>query len=214
MSSSNPFDTGNSAPSLSFAESDPISGSITSKPIGTKYVGRVTEEPKEVQARVYEGPDKGNPAFWPDGNPKKTVVIGLEVNGEDRTLWAAKPSGMFTAVKEALQQPDGSIRAIKVGDTLSVELVGFKKPEPGKAAQKIYKVVVTPGNVFADEAPTQAAAPATAAAATATAASATSGLSLEEQLAAAKAAKFAALSPEDQAKVATLSDEDRALLGV
>lgn len=183
MTEQNPFDSGNSAPAISFATRD-AHGNLTHAPIGTKYYFTVTEEAKEVQARDF---DSQKPAFWPDGNPKKTIVVGVTVNGEDRTLWAPKPSATFTAIKEALTTAQG-VQPIKVGGTGSIEFTGYGKAEAGKNPQKLYKVEYTAPNAFADP-----AAPASVAA--------TNGAvpdDIDAALAAAKAAKIASLSPEDR----------------
>ncbi len=61
------------APSLSFK----------GMPVGTTYTGRVLGPASLVQSRDFES---GEPATWPDGNPKMAVVIRLEVNGEPLTI--------------------------------------------------------------------------------------------------------------------------------
>lgn len=177
LSADNPFDSGNSAPSLSWATRDTY-GNLTHAPVGTRYEWTVTEAPKEVQARDF---DSGKPAFWPDGNPKKTIVIGVQVNGEDRTLWAPKPSALFTSIKEALTTPQGVV-AIAVGGKGWTEFTGYGKAEAGKNPQKLYKSGYTPPNAFAD--PT-AGAPV----------SASNAASADAD----RAARIAALSPEDRA---------------
>lgn len=174
MSESNPFDTGNSAPAVSFATRD-AHGNLTHAPIGTRYEFKVTEAPKEVQARDFES---GSAAFWPDGNPKKTIVTGIEVNGEARTLWAPKPSAMLTAIKEALTTAAG-VQPMLVGGTGFVEFTGYGKAEAGKNPQKLYKAGYTPPNAFAE------------------AASNTAPANTEDE-AARKAALAATLSPEDR----------------
>lgn len=189
LSESNPFDSGNSAPSLSFATRDGY-GNLTHSPVGTKFYFEVTEEPKEVQARDF---DSQKPAFWPDGNPKKTIVIGVKVNGEDRTLWAPKPSATFTAIKEALATPQG-IQPIKVGGKGSIEFTGYGKAEAGKNPQKLFKVEYTAPNVFVD--PTASAATASA---TSPAGATAAADQIDADLAKAKAEKIASLSPEDRA---------------
>lgn len=179
--STNPFD-GGSAPAISFADKDEY-GNQTSKPVGTKYTGVIVETPKVVQSRDY---DTGKPASWPDGNPKWSVVIGLEVNGERMSLWAPKPSSMFGAIQESLKGPDGKVRNADIGGTLSVELVGFQKVE-GKFPQKLYRATYTPPNHFVNEETTTAQA----------------SPEPNADEAAAKAAKIAAMS-----------DDDRKLLGL
>lgn len=188
----NPFDQGG-APALSFAERDEH-GNLRSKPIGTKYVGVIVEAPKVVQSRDY---DTGKPATWPDGNPKWSVVIGIEVNGERMSLWAPKPSATFGAIQEALKAPDGKVRNAEIGGTISIELTGFGKAENGKAPQKLYKASYSAPNHFGGE-PTTSAAQGFPPAQTSTASS-----DGDDAAAAAKAAK-----------IASMSDEDRKMLGL
>lgn len=131
-----PFATQEKTPSISFKD----------KPIGTTYTGTVIEAPTTVQARDY---DTGEPAFWPDGNKKLTVVTILDVNGEHMGLWAPKPSAMFRAIAEA-QQTAGA--QIQVGGTLTVTFVGEQPVErnPKLNPQKLYKVTYQPNDPFAD----------------------------------------------------------------
>ena len=133
-----PFAGGESVPSLSFKD----------LPVGTTYTGIVLEEPQVVQARDYE---TGQPAFWPDGNQKKTIVIRLEVDGEERSLWAPIPSAMKTAIAEAK-----GTNLIEKGGILAVrfdsEVPNAKNPRLNP--QKIYKARYTPPvkDAFAAEA--------------------------------------------------------------
>lgn len=138
MSDQDPFAGGESAPSLSFKDA----------PIGTSYTGVVTEVPKLVQSRDFE---TGNPATWPDGNPKMSAVVNLTVNGEPRSLWAAKPSAMFAAVQKA-QQDAG--QRIMPGGTLTVTYVGDKPNDnPRLNSAKQYRVTYKPGDAFAEQQP-------------------------------------------------------------
>lgn len=135
-----PFADAEKAPSLSFKDT----------PVGTSYTGTVTKKPSVVQARDF---DTGELAEWPDGNPKMTVVTNLTVNGEERSLWAPKPSAMFHAIAKA-QKDAGTL--IDVGGTLTVKFVGEKKnpDKPRLAPQKLYEVTYAPpaANAFSDAA--------------------------------------------------------------
>lgn len=165
--STDPFAGGESNPSLSFKD----------KPFGTTYRGTVVELPTLMQGRDFE---TGEPAAWPDGNPKMVVCTTLDIGGEKWNLWAAKPSSMFAAIKDAQQRAGVQIA---VGGTLSVT---YTHDEPNKTNPKLnpakqYKCEYTPPNVFeepvqptlapeppmpvAELAPSAAAAPAPAAAA-------------------------------------------------
>lgn len=130
-----PFAGGTSTPSLSFKD----------RPVGTSYTGVVVEIPKLVQARDFES---GEPAYWSDGNPKMTVVTRLRVDGEERSLWAPKPSALFASIAAA-QQAAGS--TIAVGGTLTVTYTGDKPNEknPRLNPAKQYTVTYSAPNAFA-----------------------------------------------------------------
>ena len=129
------FAGGDTVPSISFKDA----------PVGASITGKVTEAPVLVQSRDF---DTGNPAFWPDNNPKMSVVTKIVLaSGEERGLWAAKPSAMFAAIAEA-QKTAGAL--IAVGGTLSITLVGEKPnaTNPRLNAQKLYAVTYVPPNAF------------------------------------------------------------------
>lgn len=160
MSNIDPFAGGEGNPSLSFKD----------KPHGTTYVGRVAELPALVQSRDFE---TGNPATWPDGNPKMVVCTTLEIDGQLYSLWAPKPSALFAAIKDA-QNAVG--QQIAVGGTLEVT---YTHDEPNKTNPRLnpakqYRVRYTPPDAFgtstaeaavaaAESAPAAAPAPAAAA---------------------------------------------------
>lgn len=135
-----PFAGGESRPSVSFKDT----------PVGTSYTLKVVEAPQMVQARDYES---GQPAFWGDGNPKMTVVTTVvdTATGEEKSLWAAKPSALFRALGDA-QKSTG--QQIAPGGTLVVTFSGEKPNEknPRLNPQKLYTVTYTPGNAFGDDA--------------------------------------------------------------
>lgn len=141
---------------MTTAEIDPFAGaekapsiSFKNAPIGTVYTGTVTEDPKLIQSRDF---DTGEPAFWPakpgeTPNPKMSVVINLEIDGEPRSLWAQKPSAMFGALADAQKQAGCKIAP---GCTLSVKFTGEKehtdpvKIKKGMPPQKLYACKVVP----------------------------------------------------------------------
>ena len=137
------FAGGDTVPSVSFKDA----------PVGASVTGVVTVAPSLVQSRDFK---TGQPAFWPDNNPKMSVVTRIALpNGEERGLWAAKPSAMFAAIAEA-QKTAGAL--IAVGGTLTITLTGTKPAEnPQMSPQKLYSVVYVPPNAF--EAPAAAQAP-------------------------------------------------------
>jgi len=137
------FAGGVTVPSISFKDA----------PIGASVSGKVTEAPSLVQSRDF---DTSQPAFWPDGGPKMSVVTKLVLpTGEERGLWAAKPSAMFAAIAEA-QKSAGAL--IAVGGTLTITFTGEKPnaTNPRLNAQKLYTVTYVPPNAFEAQ---QAAAP-------------------------------------------------------
>ena len=139
------FAGGDTVPSVSFKDA----------PVGTSVTGVVTVAPSLVQSRDF---DTGNPAFWPDNNPKMSVVTRIAIpSGEERSLWAAKPSAMYAAIADA-QKATGAL--IAIGGTLTITLTGFKPAENTRLSpQKLYTVTYVPPNAF--EQP-QAATPASA----------------------------------------------------
>lgn len=151
LDNTDPFAGGESRPSVSFKNSLP----------GTNVTLVVDGEPKLVQARDF---DTEQPAYWPDGNPKMTVVMDVLHDEEPKSLWAPKPSSMFAALAAAQKEAGARFAP---GGVLMVEHYADKPNEnPKKAAQKLYRasyVPPKPADPFAEQpaqpAP-QAAAPA------------------------------------------------------
>ena len=133
------FAGGDTVPSISFKDA----------PIGASVTGVVTVAPSLVQSRDFK---TGQPAFWPDNNPKMSVVTRILASGEERGLWAAKPSAMFAAIAEA-QKAAGAL--IAVGGTLTITLTGTKPSDNAQMSpQKLYAVAYVPPNAFeAQQAP-------------------------------------------------------------
>ena len=125
-----PFAGGDKTPSLKFPT------------IGTAYDCTVTEAPKLVQSRDYES---GEPAWWDKDQtqPKMAVVIGVEVDGEGYSVWAQKPSAMFTALAAAQREAG---QRIAVGGRLQVAYTADKANEknPRLNAAKQYAAKYTP----------------------------------------------------------------------
>lgn len=140
-----------STPSVSFKD----------MPIGTSYTLEVLEAPSLVQSRNYES---GQPDFWPDGNPKMSVVTKVinKATGETLSLWAPKPSAMYAALGAAQKAAGGD--PIAKGGTITVTFTGEKPSDnPRLNAQKLYSASYTPPppvDAFAAADPWQAAAPA------------------------------------------------------
>lgn len=122
-----PFLEGDKAPAISFKDA----------PIGTVITVQVTDGPKKVQGKDFK---TGDPAVWPDGNPKYSAVINGTVDGEPRSVWAQIPSDLFAKLKDA-QKAIG--RSVRDGDTLAIKFTG---EEPGSGnPKKVYAVKITPG---------------------------------------------------------------------
>lgn len=122
-----PFAGGDKAPAISFKDA----------PIGTVITVQVTDGPKRVQGKDFK---TGDPAVWPDGNPKYSAVINGTVDGEPRSIWAQIPSDLFAKLKAGQQQLGRSVRD---GDTIAIKFTG---EEPGSGnPKKVYAVKITPG---------------------------------------------------------------------
>lgn len=138
-----PFAGGESNPSLSFK----------GQPFGTTYEGVVAELPTMIHGRNFE---TGDLDYWDEAKtqPKMVVCTTLEINGTKWSLWAPKPSSMFSAIKAA---QDAAGAQIAVGGTLRVT---FTHEEPNKTNPRLnpakqYSAVYVPPNAFAE--PAQAA---------------------------------------------------------
>ena len=110
-----PFEGGTSVPSLSFKDA----------PVGTTYTGTITEPASLVQSRDYE---TGEPAFWDveQKQPKMSAVLRLavkELDGEERSVWAQKPSALFAALADAQRAAGARFEA---GGTLAIKYTGDK----------------------------------------------------------------------------------------
>lgn len=137
-----------------FANAKTPSISFKDQPLGTEYRLRVTSLAKMVQSIDYQ---TGKPAFWEPsdvekaqgktvGNPKMAAVLqGVVLDGprqeeigEVRSVWAGKPSDLFTKMAEA-QAKFG--RRIEPGGILSIKHVD-NEPSQNKRFndKKIYAV--------------------------------------------------------------------------
>lgn len=122
---------------------------------------RVDEPASLVQSRDF---DTGEPAFWPanpDGtrNPKMSAVINVTVDGEEKSLWAAKPSSLFAAIRDA-QKKAGAL--VAPGGYLAV-WISERKPNaknPRLNAQNIFAAEYEVPNAFDEPAQQAPAAPA------------------------------------------------------
>jgi hypothetical protein len=78
-----------------------------------------------------------------------SVVTQVEINGEKRSLWAAKPSALFAAIAKA-QQDAG--QTIAPGGTLTVRYTGDKANEknPRLNPAKQFEAKYEPPAAFGD----------------------------------------------------------------
>jgi hypothetical protein len=118
-----PFAGGTKTPSLSWKDC----------PVGTVFTLEVLDTPKLLQSRDF---DTGEPAFWDDTKqqPKMSAVVngrvlsGPHSVGEERSIWAQKPSSMFQAIAAA-QAAAGQGILIAPGGKLSLRFQGEKAHE-------------------------------------------------------------------------------------
>lgn len=239
MSTDDPFAGSAGLPSISFATKDEY-GNLGSKPVGTRIGGKVLKAPSLAQRRNFT---TKLAEFWPDGNPKMSVVVDLDVDGVEMSLWVKKPSALFKAFGDAIAGAGGV--PVGPGAFIWVTLIGFGKPEADQAPAKLYKVEYTPANSFEPVGPTPAGATSPAppappappaAAVTATEPVLSNGFTAsalkasgwnDDQIAALSAPAPVAAPPappappaatptpsERQAKLDAMSPEDRALLNL
>ena len=135
-----PFEGGSKTSAVSFKDARP----------GDSITMLITKLPELVQSRDFE---TGQPAVWDDGNPKMSAVVTGTVDGEERAVWASKPSAMFAAVAEA-QRVAGA--KLAPGGTLTITYAGDKPNEknPRLNAAKQYTATYVPADAFGGTAST------------------------------------------------------------
>lgn len=114
-----PFAGGKKTPSLSWR----------SLPIGSTFTLRVLAPAKLLQSTDYT---TQKPKFWEDDPTRPvmsavinvTVLAGPHSVGEDRSVWAQRPSDLFAAIAQA--QTDAQAR-ITTGGTLHLNFMGETK---------------------------------------------------------------------------------------
>jgi hypothetical protein len=125
---------------------------------GAEFVLSVLEPAALVQSREFE---TGELAFWDEekSQPKMAAVLKVQVvkgphsEGEERSIWAQKPSNLFQAIASA-QQASGAV--IAPGGTLTIRFLDEKAHKNKRFnAIKIYEAVYKPPqskpNAFAEE---------------------------------------------------------------
>ena len=122
--SEDPFGGSPKSPSLSWKD----------LPIGSEFTLKVLEPAKLLQGRNY---DTNLPDYW-DGahtEPKMSAVINVRVLagphsvGEDRSVWAQKPSSLYVAIADAQRL---AATRIDAGGTLVLRFAGEKPHEDRK----------------------------------------------------------------------------------
>ena len=133
-----PFEGGSKTTAVSFSDARP----------GDSFTLIITKLPESVQSRDFE---TGQPAVWDDGNPKMSAVVTGTVNGEEKAVWARRPSALFAAIAEA-QTVAGA--KIAPGGTLTITYTGDKPNEknPRLNAAKQYKATYSAPDAFASPA--------------------------------------------------------------
>lgn len=116
-----------STPSISFKEAQ----------VGYSITGTVVGDPEMVQSRDFKTKE---PAYWPDGNKKMSLVVKLDLGHEEgiRSLWVPKPSAMWGALADARARAGVPLND---GCVLTVTFTGTK-PTAGDP-QKLYSASYT-----------------------------------------------------------------------
>lgn len=112
-----------SAPSLSFKRVKE----------GHTYSTKILSLPVVRQQRDFES---GEMLTWPDGNKREVVVMKVEVDGEEFSVWAKKPSSLFSALQNA--QKEAGTR-FAVGGTLDIT---WESSEPNAKNAKLNDVKI------------------------------------------------------------------------
>lgn len=110
--------------------------------IGTTVKGKITD----TFVRQSIDYDTQIPETWPNGDPKKELVITIDTGVEDEngnTLRRLYCTGnMFTAVKTAIRETPG--RRIEIGGTLAVQFYAEGEARKKLNPPKLYKAKYTP----------------------------------------------------------------------
>lgn len=141
-----PFAGGEKSPSLSWR----------GLPIGSAFTLRVLEPAKLLQSRDFTTQEL---AFWDEAKtqPKMAAVVNVEVLrgphsvGEKRSVWAQRPSAIFTAIADAQSESRAKIDA---GGILHLRFVGeTKHQDPRMNPIKNYQAKYEPPVVDAFTSP-------------------------------------------------------------
>lgn len=156
-------------------DSDPLEGGVRipslswkALPVGTVFTCEVLEPAKLLQSRDYES---NQPKFWDEAKtqPVMAAVINVRVTagphsvGEDRSIWAQKPSSLFVALADA--QKAAGVRIAR-GGVLQLRFAAeTPHTNPRNNPIKNYQARYTPPvaspdhDAFADTPPARSAPP-------------------------------------------------------
>lgn len=170
---SNPFDSHEKTPSLTFSNTDPTTGVTTPKPIGTRIGGKIVKAPELVQQSQM---GSGKKLFWQDkkkttdavdahgvpNQPAMSIVTVVETPEGNRSMWAPKSSKDGSSCKETSKAiAAAGAKTAEIGGELWWELTGLIPNPQGGQPSKQVKAYYTPPNAFAQpEVPTAGAVPA------------------------------------------------------
>ncbi len=105
-----------------------------------RFEGTVIAQTTRSQTDIATGELKR----WSDGNPKKQAVITLaNADGELMDLYVKIPSNLYNGIRQALRVQDRP--GLREGDLLAVTYASDGPKERGRNPQKIFEVVLAPG---------------------------------------------------------------------
>ena len=128
-------------------EQPPGSGVYLDFPVGTEYVGTVSELPKQYQAHDYETKE---PKFYKDGSPIMEVSIVLDTpyrDPEDEEDDGKRIVRLGQNGKRALQDEMRrlGIKRFGIGTQLTMKFAGYKPNASGKGRpSKLYEIALVP----------------------------------------------------------------------
>lgn len=128
-------------------EQPPGSGVYLDFPVGTEYVGTVSELPKQYQAHDYETKE---PKFYKDGSPIMEVSIVLDTpyrDTEDEEDDGKRIVRLGQNGKRALQDEMRrlGIKRFGIGTQLTMKFAGYKPNASGKGRpSKLYEIALVP----------------------------------------------------------------------
>lgn len=126
---------------------DTTSAAVSFKdmPAGSSHRLRVTKPAELAQSRDY---GTGEPATYSNGDPKMSVVVGVEnlATGAAESLWCPKPGGLIDAIGKAIAASGAD--DLRVDGTLEIVTTGLHDIGGGKS-QRGYSATYTAPSAFA-----------------------------------------------------------------